>query len=158
MRYVGQGHEIAVALPARALTAADAATYRAAFEAEYTRQYERHIPGAPIEIMRWIVLATTETEPPCRLAPPNPAPAPSPIGERSVFDARLGRRIAVPLYDRSTLSPGTTLAGPALIVEDGTSTYVSPTFDATVDSGLALVLTAKSPLPVALLQRERGEG
>jgi N-methylhydantoinase A len=143
MRYVGQGHEIAVALPARALTAADTTTFRAEFEAEYTRQFERHIPGAAIEIMSWIVLATTETDPPRRLAPAAPRPAPAPIGERSIFDAKLGRRITVPLYDRASLAPGATLAGPALIVEDGTSTYVSPTFAATVDSGHALVLTAK---------------
>ena len=144
MRYVGQGHEISVTLPGRALAAADAATFRADFEAEYTRQFERHIPGAAIEIMSWIVLATTETDAPRRLPSAKPAPAPPPIGERQVFDAKLGRRITVPMYDRGTLSPGATLAGPALIVEEGTSTYVSPTFDATVDSGNALVLTAKA--------------
>ena len=158
VRYTGQGHEISVVLPGRALTAADAATFRADFEAEYARQFERYIPGAAIEIMSWIVLATTATDAPRRLAPPKPAPAPPPIGERQVFDAKLGRRIAVPMYDRSTLTPGATLAGPALIVEEGTSTYVSPTFDAAVDAGAALVLTLKSPLPVAPLRRERGEG
>jgi N-methylhydantoinase A len=143
MRYTGQGHEISVALPGRALTAADAATFRADFEAEYTRQFERHIPSAAIEIMSWLVLATTETDPPRRLAPAKAAPAPPPIGERQVFDAKLGRRIPVPMYERSTLSPGATIEGPALIVEDGTSTYVSPTFDAAVDAGAALILTAK---------------
>jgi N-methylhydantoinase A len=47
------------------------------------------------------------------------------------------------MYERAGLAPGTAIPGPALIVEDGTSTYVSPSFDAAVDAGGALVLTAK---------------
>ena len=68
MRYVGQGHEITVALPdRRARRAADAASFRAEFEREYARLFERHIPGAAIEIMSWSVLATTEPpRPPTR--------------------------------------------------------------------------------------------
>jgi N-methylhydantoinase A len=143
MRYAGQGHEITVALPERALTAADTATFRAEFEQEYTRQFARHIPNAAIEIMTWVVLATTETEPPRRLPPAKSAAAPAPIGERSVFDAKLGKRVTVPMFDRGALTAGVALKGPALVIEEGTSTYVSPSFDAAVDSGGALVLTAK---------------
>ena len=143
MRYAGQGHEISVALPDRKLVPADAATFRADYEREYTRLFARHIPNAEIEIMSWVVLATTGTEPPARLAQVAPRPAPKPIGERSVFDAGLGRRLAVPVFERAALAPGTTLKGPALIVEDGTSTYVSPRFDLAVDAGGALVLNAK---------------
>ncbi len=40
-RYVGQGHEIAVGLPTRALTDADAALLRREFEAAYRQQYGR---------------------------------------------------------------------------------------------------------------------
>jgi N-methylhydantoinase A len=143
MRYAGQGHEITVALSDRALTAADTVTFRAEFEQEYTRQFARHIPNAAIEIMTWVVLATTETEPPRRLASAKSAAAPAPIGERSVFDAKLGKRVTVPMFDRGTLAAGVALKGPALIIEEGTSTYVSPSFDAAVDAGGALVLTAK---------------
>jgi N-methylhydantoinase A len=143
MRYAGQGHEITVALPDRKLATGDAATFRADFEREYTRLFARHIPGAEIEIMSWVVLATTATEPPVRLPAAAAKAAPKPVGERSVFDAGLGRRIAVPVYERTALAPGAELKGPALIVEDGTSTYVSPRFDVSVDAGEALVLTAK---------------
>ena len=158
MRYAGQGHEITVALPDRKIVAADAASFRQDYEREYTRLFARHIPNAEIEIMSWVVLATTETEPPARLDRVQAKPAPAASGERSIFDARLGRRLAVPVFERDRLEPGMALSGPALIVEDGTSTYVSPSFDAAVDAGAALVLIAKSPLPVAPLQRERGEG
>jgi len=143
MRYAGQGHEITVALPERRLTPGDIATVRGDFEREYTRLFARHIPNAEIEIMSWVVLATTESAAPARLAAPQPRPPPQPAGDRSVFDPGLGRRLAVPVFERASLVPGTTLKGPALIVEDGTSTYVSPRFDVAVDAGGALVLTAK---------------
>jgi N-methylhydantoinase A len=144
MRYTGQGHEITVALPDRTLTPGDAATFRQEFEQEYTRQFARHIPNAQIETMSWVVLATTETEPPRRLETAKPRPAPAAVGERPVFDARLGRRLAVPVFERRDLAPGVAIKGPALIVEDGTSTYVSPSFDVAVDAGGALVLRARS--------------
>jgi len=143
MRYAGQGHEITVALPHRWLTPADAATFRHDFEREYARLFARHIPDAEIEIMSWVVLATTEREQPAQLVMAEPRPAPKPIGERSVFDTGLGRRLTMPVFERAALAAGTTLKGPALVVEDGTSTYVSRHFDLAVDAGAALVLTAK---------------
>lgn len=144
MRYAGQGHEIAIALPEARLTAASAAALRTAFEAEYAKLFARHIPGAAIEIMSWNVTATTAVAPPQRLAEAKPAPAPSPSGQRELFDARLARWQTVPVYRRTELRPGATLQGPAVVIEAGTSTYVSPGFDLAVDSGHALVLTAKS--------------
>ena len=63
--------------------------------------------------------------------------------DRSIFDARLGRRLTVPMFERDHLVPGTSLAGPALVVEAGTSTYVSPSFDLGIDAGGALVLTLR---------------
>jgi N-methylhydantoinase A len=144
MRYAGQGHEITVALPDRPITADDTATFRADFEREYTRLFARHIPNAEIEIMSWLVLATTTTDPPERLGEVSGKLAPKALGERSIFDARLGRRLSVSMFEREHLPPGTALVGPALVVEAGTSTYVSPSFDLSVDAGGALVLTARA--------------
>jgi N-methylhydantoinase A len=47
------------------------------------------------------------------------------------------------MYDRLAMAPGSRVQGPALIVEAGTSTFVSAAFDAEVDAGLGLVLTAR---------------
>jgi N-methylhydantoinase A len=143
MRYAGQGHEITVALPERSLVPSDAAVFRQAFEREYQRLFARFIPNALIEIMSWVVLATTATEPPPRLEAAVPRLAPPAVGERSVFDAALGQRRRVPVFERSRLEPGSTINGPALIIEEGTSTYASPSFDVSVDAGGALVLTAR---------------
>src|SRR5260370_28797553 len=62
MRYRGQGHEIAVELPVRDLTAADRSTIRALFEAVYRRLYSRPIPGIYVEILSWVVAARAPAE------------------------------------------------------------------------------------------------
>jgi N-methylhydantoinase A len=143
MRYAGQGHEISVALPNRALTASDVETLRLTFEAEYRQLFARHIPDAVIEIMSWVVLVTTEDVAPPPLARNAPVSAPKPTSARSVFDAGLGRRVDAPVYERDALPCGAEVSGPALIIEDGTSTYVSQDFNAAVDAGAALVLNRK---------------
>jgi N-methylhydantoinase A len=143
MRYAGQGHEIAVPLPARALGSEDAKTLRAAFETEYARLFARHIPGARIEIMSWQVRVSTSRTPPPRLAAPPSATAPAAIGKRSVFDTGTAARVEAVVYDRGAMPPGCRIAGPAIVVEAGTSTYVSPRLDCSVDAGGALVLTGK---------------
>jgi N-methylhydantoinase A len=142
MRYAGQGHEIAVPLPVRPLGEKDVAAMRERFEAGYRHLFARHIPGAAIEILSWAVLVTTDTVKPPLLGKPRRRAAPKPIGTRPVFDAKSGRSVQVPMYDRLGLAPGARIEGPALIVEAGTSTLVGAAFDAEVDAGLALVLTA----------------
>ena len=147
MRYAGQGHEIAVALPALALAEKDIAAMRELFEAGYRRLFARHIPGAAIEILSWAVLVSTDAAKPRRLANPRRKAAPKPIGTRPVFDGKSGRVVKVPIYDRLAMAPGAGVKGPALIVEAGTSTLVSAAFNAEIDAGLGLVLTRKGKRP-----------
>jgi N-methylhydantoinase A len=144
MRYVGQGHEIAVALPGQALAADDARALRAAFEAEYTNLFARIIPGAAIEILSWSVLVTTPAMRPAPVAAVPPVPAPKPSGVRAVFDGRAGRTVDVPLYRREAMAPGAALAGPAIIAEDETSTFVAASFAAHIDAAGCIVMQRKS--------------
>ena len=58
MRYHGQGHEIVVPLPVRALDNSDAATLHEAFETEYRRLYGRSVPGQQPEILSWTLSVT----------------------------------------------------------------------------------------------------
>ncbi len=143
MRYTGQGHEIAVALPLRDLTAKDADSIRKQFEADYRKLFERHIPGARIEILSWSVLVTTASEPPAKLRAARSASPPRPSGAREVWDTDEGRAVSVATYERSAIKPGSRLQGPALILEAGTSTFVTAAFEASIDGGGALVLERK---------------
>ena len=56
MRYRGQGHEIAVPLPAPTYRDDDAASCCAAFEEAYRRLYSRVIPGVEVEVLSWVML------------------------------------------------------------------------------------------------------
>ncbi len=145
MRYVGQGHEIAVTLPERALTHDDDAVLRAAFEADYAALFARFIPSAAIEVLTWAVLVTTR---PARPAPSAPVAAtgraPIGTGRRAVFDGHAEAAITVPLHARATLTAGARVVGPAVITEDETSTFVSASFDAHIDGAGCIVMDRKT--------------
>ncbi|MGH7057551.1 MAG: hydantoinase/oxoprolinase family protein, partial [Acetobacteraceae bacterium] len=56
MRYVGQGHEIPVPLPARPLVARDVPAIRAEYDIAYSHFYDRPVPGSDVEAMSFSVL------------------------------------------------------------------------------------------------------
>ncbi len=139
MRYVGQGHEIPVGLPGETLTVADIAAIRAAYDAEYTRFYDRPVPGSDVEILSFAVVVATIATPP---APPVAAEAVAgpPHSTRRVRDTATGETADWAIHDRAALGPGTRIAGPAIVAEDETSTLVGPGWHASVDPFGYLVL------------------
>ncbi|WP_315719718.1 MULTISPECIES: hydantoinase/oxoprolinase family protein [unclassified Bradyrhizobium] len=144
MRYVGQGHEISVELPNRALTAEDLPALRKTFEAGYAALFERAIPGAAIEVLSWSVLATTDARQPTAVAEITRKPAGAASGHRKFFDGRAGRFVEIPLYRREQMAPGAVIAGPAVIAEDETSTFISNSFDAHIDGAGSIVMERKA--------------
>src|SRR4051812_15518806 len=115
MRYVGQGHEITVPLPARDLTAQDAIPLRNTFEKEYSVLFKRPIPGAAIEVLSWSVLVSTQSYRPEKIAKIAQKRAGAPDGSRAFFDGRAGKTIDVPTYRRRNIEPGARVPGPAII-------------------------------------------
>ncbi|KAA2212108.1 hydantoinase/oxoprolinase family protein [Teichococcus oryzae] len=144
MRYVGQGHEITVELPNKELGMADVAELRRIFEAEYAAQFARAIPAAAIEVLNWSVLVSTNAHHPEAAAPVTSAASPQPAGLRLIFDGRAEKKIEVPLYRREAMPPGARIAGPALIAEDETTTYISGSFDAHIDGSGCIVMEQKA--------------
>jgi len=143
MRYLGQGHEITVALPTRPLAPADVADLQAGFDAAYTRLYGRTIPNLDVEVLSW-TLTVKSVVPEPELAPEAAArPAPAPRGRREIFDSATEKTVEAPIYARADLEPGCKIEGPALIVEDQTTTVVSSSFEAGVNSLGYIVLTRK---------------
>jgi len=132
MRYVGQGHEIPVPLPPRRLEQADVAAIRAAYDAEYSRFYDRPVPGSDVEIMSYAVLVATVPEP-WPEAPP-PAPRAAPRGTRAVRDTATGEVTGWTLIDRAALVAGEAVRGPAIIAEDETSTLIGPGWTASMNA------------------------
>ncbi len=144
MRYVGQGHEITVDLPDRTLSAADVPELRRIFETEYAAQFARAIPAAAIEVLNWSVLVSTHARRPEMAPTVAPAPAPQPAGLRLIFDGRAEKKVEVPLYRREAMAPGARIAGPALIAEDETTTFISASFDAHIDGSGCIVMEQKA--------------
>jgi N-methylhydantoinase A len=135
MRYRGQGHEIAVPLPTRIYGSDDAALLRDAFEDAYRGLYSRVIPGVEVEVLSWVLLLSAPPPAEPATAPPAPKPyTPRPARSRPVFDPESGEFIDVAIHERRDLQPGALIPGPAVIVEDETSTVVSRLFEAGIDA------------------------
>jgi N-methylhydantoinase A len=144
MRYRGQGHEIAVPLPARAYRVGDAAELLAAFEAAYRRLYSRIIPGVEVEILSWVLLLSGPVPHEDAPGPSQPLPSrPAPARRRLVFDPDSAEFIDVAIHERAALAPGAVIPGPAIIVEDETSTVIGRSFDAQINPWGYIELTRR---------------
>ena len=139
-RYCGQGHELAIELPARDLCADDQAMLRTIFETAYQTQYGRILPGLPIEILTWRV----------RVAAPGGGAIETPAAVnprrieatefRPVHDTKSDRLLPHAVFDRASLRPGDRFTGPAVIVEAATSTLVTPEFEVSIDAFGSIVM------------------
>ena len=124
MRYKGQGWEIPVPLTPAQAEQADPAVFLGRFEQEYTTLFGRTVAGMAVEITVWSVNAFTATAAVDALPLVTAQPAPTPSGQRQLFDAALGRAQDAGIYDRASLAHGATLQGPALITEEETTTVL----------------------------------
>ena len=148
MRYVGQGYEIAVAVPVETLAERHADVLREAFDAAYQRLYGRLIPGLDVEILSWTLTLIAGDQAGAsagRLAHrPDRGPGrPREVDAArrvSLFDPETGQAEDAGLFVRDALAPGDTFSGPALVVEEQTTTVVSGDFDARVDDRGTLIL------------------
>ena len=78
--------------------------------------------------------------------PPEPPPSyPEPARRRPVFDPERAEFVEVAIHDRAALSPGAVIAGPAVIVEDETSTVVGRAFAARIDARGYIELVRRNP-------------
>ena len=139
-RYIGQGHELTLALPEKNLEADDAARLRSQFEQLYKTVYGVTLPGQDVELVTWSVTVSSEPELPQRRESVSKRVTTAPHARRSVYEPALGRVAEFSVYQRNALAPGDELAGPALIEEAQTTTVVPASFTAYIDSGGMIVL------------------
>ncbi len=122
MRYAGQGHEIAVAIPGGRLSAKSVPAIEANFKAEYQLRYGREISNVPIEAVTWRVLVSG----------PSPAIIPQQAITGTHQKALKGKRQVwwgksyetTPVYDRYAIEPGKKIKGPCIIEEFESTTVV----------------------------------
>ncbi len=121
VRYRGQSYELRLAI-----TDSSSETLRAAFHAAHQRRFGYASPNAPCEIVHLRVRGTGDTPAPAlpRAAPGPPA---APCETVPVFASGVWQ--PCPVYDRAALAPGQRLPGPALVIQEDTTTWIAPGWD-----------------------------
>ncbi|MCY4004872.1 MAG: hydantoinase/oxoprolinase family protein [Rhodospirillales bacterium] len=163
MRYVGQGHEIVVPLAGRTLADADRETLAAAFDTEYARLFSRTLPDQEREVLSWTLTVTARRDssiPPATKDGTRPSPTAVSVGSpvlqsaggqrpaaagRRLFDAVRADYVTATTYRRNDLVPDGAVAGPAVIVEEQTTTVVPDGFQVVVNSLGYLILERRDP-------------
>jgi N-methylhydantoinase A/oxoprolinase/acetone carboxylase beta subunit len=142
MRYVGQGHEIRVPVPAGEFQAETPAYLQAAFDREYRRIYGRLCEGVPVEAIHWRV----------SVSGPRPAVEQTrfwPAGNSktglkgrrpALFEPEAGP-VETPVYERAALPPGFSAAGPVIIEETESTTVVASGWSVRLDNAGNLILS-----------------
>ena len=166
MRYVGQGHEIAVPVEVGALDDASGAALRERFEAIYQGLYERSGPPVPVEILNWRVVSSGPTPhvrlrmthvrlrmPHVRLRMPHvrlrmdveDAEGPLSVeaarkGVRPAYFPEAGGFVETLVLDRYQLRPGVAFDGPAIVEERESTVIVGPGARCSIDGHHNLVI------------------
>jgi N-methylhydantoinase A len=128
MRYVGQGHEIQVALPTGQLSSDSISAIINSFEEVYRRLYERLSQSMPLEIINWRVTSSSPS-PQVRLQVTGDEQTVAQTalkGSRAAYVPELGGFHDIPVYNRYGLMPGTSFTGPAIVEERESTVIVGP--------------------------------
>ena len=143
MRYSGQGWEIPVALPHRRFCADDRGTIEQAFDEAYRRLFGRTIEGLGIEITNWSLTVTTAPDAIARIEPRNIGKRAPVVRTRAFFDAALRQMVEAKEVKRDDLTVEMCVSGPAVIVENETSTIVTSAFEAIGQQDGSILLVRK---------------
>lgn len=139
LRYVGQGFDLTVAVPAEVAAAGDADAIAELFHREHEKTYGFRDTESPLEITTLRVRAVGEV--PELILPSLPVAQSGPESRetRSVFID--GSWISVPVYQRTMLSAGHEIAGPFLIDQPDTTIFALPGWHARADEKGNLIAT-----------------
>jgi N-methylhydantoinase A len=146
LRYFGQAFEVRVPMPDGQLCQEELDQVAAAFHRAHQELYGYSFAGDPSQRVEWVNLRVTGIGPirrPQLTEYPDRA-EPAQTGVRQVCFDDTGYR-PTPLYDRTRLSPGDRISGPAVIEEFGSTVPIHPGFTAELDRYGNL-----------LIERERG--
>ncbi len=136
MRYRGQSYEVSVTVSALR-SEADLKDLGQRFHEAHRRRYGQMAEGEAIEIVNFQVTAVGDIAKPKFSEAPVPA-QPQPPAPHEMRAAHFGPGPAtqVPVFRRSTLLPGTAIAGPAVIEEKTSTVVLYPGQRAHIDSYL----------------------
>jgi N-methylhydantoinase A len=150
MRYVGQEHTLTIVAPATdGVLDDDEGAVRDRFGLEYRRAFGA-VMDEELEIVTYRVIATTplrDDASPRMATAPGERDGDGDPDDRSTIEAWSfvrEERCAFPIRPRAALAPGDRVAGPAILTEPTTTTYLDAGHVAEVHPTGALVITAGS--------------
>jgi len=144
LRYVGQSHELTVALEAGPLDAAQLERMLAMFHREHERAYGFSAPGEEVELVNLRLSAVGEIAKPAMAPIEKAAGEAEAKGQRPVYFAECEGYVDCPVYDRYGLGAGAVVSGPAIVEEVDSTTTVHPGYRVAVDEFGHMVLTTDS--------------
>ncbi len=142
MRYRGQGWEIPVVLPPGHVTSKALGD---AFTAAYEAHFGRAIEDLTVEAVSWSVRVASQQAPPQLVCPVAEGTPVAPGANRTVCDPSTGKPLQAGLVERAALVAGEQVRGPALIVEEQTTTVLGPHHSAVVAADGTLVIRSEAP-------------
>jgi len=142
MRYVGQSHELTIAVQTKALADGDFASISAAFRKEHERVYG-YATEAPVQFVTFRVTTSAQVTPPPVMRPPEIGRDLSSAlrGKRKVYFKESVGYKDCPVYERAMFPTGTVIDGPAIFEQMDTTTVVLPGQQACCDEHGNLILT-----------------
>ncbi|MFP4125474.1 MAG: hydantoinase/oxoprolinase family protein [Alphaproteobacteria bacterium] len=144
LRYLGQGYELQVPLPAGRLDEAAMAGVIDAFHARHEAEYGHGFPDKTVEIVNLRIAGVGRGD---KVAAPPPLAggdlaAAQVHATTCLFRSEAGlERVATPLYERDRLPVGRPFDGPAIVLQADATTVVPPGWRAVAEARGNLVLT-----------------
>ena len=141
MRYVGQGHEVAVMLPDGVLSAEHLSRVSKLFNDAYRALYGREGPDVPLEVINWRVVASgPRPELNLKLPTNRRREGNARRGFRRAYFPEPGEYIETAVYDRYALDVGMEFIGPGIVEERESTLIVGARGKARVDERLNIVV------------------
>jgi N-methylhydantoinase A len=130
LRYIGQWHELTVAVD----LPLDAGAAASAFHAEHDRLFGHASPGAPVEVLALRLTAVGRTDKPELVTRPDDIEVDARLGERPVWNPDERAFAPTPVWDGQKLTVSSTLDGPAIVELSSTTIVVLNGFTLEVDA------------------------
>jgi N-methylhydantoinase A/oxoprolinase/acetone carboxylase beta subunit len=138
LRYLGQSYEITVPYH---LKAADPLSFVDAFHKAHQRLYSYHHPERPVEIVNIRLKSigiTKKIQLKKRRAQKKTPPKQAHLQNQVLYHR--GKKYRAYVYLREQLEPGNVISGPALIVDQESTTFLPPSYNLRVDGFWNLIM------------------
>jgi len=157
LRYIGQYHEVQLAVPWDDIVSFNLEEIKASFHREHNRLfgYSLEEEGTEIEVINVRLRALGKTEKPKFLRESeNKIPLESALKEkRQVYIPESNEMKEVPVYDGDMTLCGNTIAGPAVIEKVTTSIIVNETYNCHIDEYGSFIIYNRNVLPEGYKKR-----